>query len=161
MQLNKYILPILAIALSSCSLFKYIHVLLHSVSFDVDTDANLGSHRAFSCHVVIAYTEDMNKQIAGMDAKSYFNNVPKFERDYVDVVQIVKFDLMPGQTLFDQKIDIKSRFRAKGAYVVAKYQGNGNTKATIGKMPVIIVKCKRNGIEILNPISYSKKYNEE
>ena len=102
---------------------------------------------------------DMNKQIAGMDARSYFNNVQKFERDYVDAVQIIKFDLMPGQTIYNKKIDIKSRFRAKGAYVIAKYQGNGNTKASVGKMPVVIVKCRKNGIEVLSAVSYAKKYN--
>ena len=158
---KRLLVLVVAFFASSCELFKYINVLLKNVSFDVDTDANGNDQRAFSCHVVITYTEEMDKQIAGISANVYFNSVQKLERDYKDAVQIIKFDLMPGKSKLNQSIDVTSRFRAKGAYVIARYQNNGNTKANIGHMPIVIVKCKRNGIDVISPIDYAKKYKTE
>jgi hypothetical protein len=130
----------------SCSLIPDTVVWLRSITFIVDPKANNGA--PFVCHVVVPYSKDLKDRLVSMDAKAYFNNIGKFEKEYKDSIEVFRFDLIPGKNQENKKIDIKSYTKAQGAYLFAKYSNAGKFMENIGSSATAIIKCQQHKIEV-------------
>jgi hypothetical protein len=132
--------------MTSCGIIPETVVWLRQVDFEVDPKANNG--KPFTCHVVIAYSKDLYDRLQSMDAKGYFSSADTLEKTYKDSIEIFKFDMIPGRSKTDQKIDVKSRTKAKGAFLYAKYLTPGRFSENVGSSGVIAVKLLQSNMEV-------------
>lgn len=143
MNYLKWHIVILAICflLSGCEyLTKYVY--LQSVAFEVDPEANRGD--AFVCNIVIPYSDDLNNRLKSMDAQTYFTQLEDLKKTYKDSLEIFTYDIIPGKNKLSKKVEPRSRFRAKAAYIFAKYSSPGRYSETIGLYPKLLVHMKRD-----------------
>ena len=133
------------IILSGCEYLEK-HVYLRSVAFEVEPDANNGD--AFVCNITIPYSEDLNQRLKSMDSKTYFTQFDDLKRTYKDSLEIFTYDIIPGKNKLSRKIEPKSRFKAKGAYIFAKYSSQGRYSETIGLYPKLLVQMKKDRMEL-------------
>ena len=118
----------------------------------VDSQAN--KSRSFSCHIAVAYSQDLVDKLAGMaDAKTYFNQVNTLIKTYKDNIQIFKFDLIPGRNKLEQPIKLRSYFKAKGAFIFAKYTTPGKYMENIGLARTLTVLFLPSKMELHSDIS--------
>lgn len=127
-------------------MFPETVVWLKNITFEVDAKANNGT--PFVCHIVVPYSKDLKDRLVSMDSKAYFNNCANLEREYKESIQIFKFDMVPGTNQVAKDIDIKSRTKAMGAYLFAKYGTPGRFMEVINSSPVALVRCLQNNIEV-------------
>lgn len=159
LSLNKVkivILGLVAIAFSACDgIIPNSLVWLKKVDFMVDAQANM--RKSFSCHIAVAYSQDLADKLAGMaDAKAYFSQVNALTRTYKDNIQIFKFDLIPGKNKLAQPIKLRSYFKAKGAFIFAKYTTQGKYMENIGLARTLTVLFLQNKMELHSDISFDK-----
>ncbi len=127
--------------LSGCEYLEK-HVFLKSVAFEVDPDANRGD--AFVCNIVIPYSEDLNNRLKSMDAQTYFTELENLKKTYKDSLEIFSYDIIPGKNKLSKKVEPKSRLKAKGAYIFAKYSSQGKYAEKIGLYPKLLVHMKQD-----------------
>lgn len=113
-------------------------VFVRRVDFEVDPKANKGS--PFVCNIVVPYSSDLVQKLHGMDAPTYFTQLPELRRLYKDKLEIFSYDIIPGKSKVNQKIEPRSRTKAYGAYIFAKYSVNGKFAERLGLNRKIIVK---------------------
>jgi hypothetical protein len=141
------IVVLLPMALVGCGATpKKAEVWIKRINFIANEDANGGS--PFVCHVVITLTPGMKEQILTMDSAAYFNKAEKLEEDRKDVLQIFKFDIIPGRDQLNKRINVKSYMKATGAYVFAKYSAKGNFFGNVGTGTIMTVTFQNNKIKI-------------
>lgn len=130
--------------LSGCELFTALkkYVYLHSVAFEVDYDANSGD--AFVCNIAIPYSDDLNNRLRSMDAQTYFTQLEDLKTTYKDSLEIFTYDIIPGKNKLSKRVEPRSRFKAKGAYIFAKYSSPGRYSETIALYPKLLVQMKRD-----------------
>ena len=131
--------------LSGCEYLEK-HVFLRNVAFEVDPDANNGS--AFVCNIAVPYSEDLNQRLKSMDAQTYFTQLETLKKTYKDSLEIFTYDIIPGKNKLSKKVEPRSRFKAKGAYIFAKYSSPGRYSETIGLYPKLLAKMKRDRMDI-------------
>ncbi|MDR0630520.1 MAG: hypothetical protein LBF70_00580 [Holosporales bacterium] len=144
----------LVLGLSGCGLLPEVYVWLNKVDFEVDPHAN--RRTPFACHIVVAYSRDLKDKLQGMDSRGYFTNIESIEKIYKDSVQIFKFDIIPGKNKLNQKIDIRSRFKAQGAYIFAKYSTPGKFMENVGNSRSLVVRFMPYKMEIVSDMSFDK-----
>jgi hypothetical protein len=130
----------------ACNILPETLVWLTRVDFEVDPKANGG--KPFVCHIVVAYSKDLYDRLQSMDAKGYFSSATSLEKTYKDSIEVIGFDLIPGRNKTDQSIDIKSRTKAKGAFLYAKYLTPGKFAETIGGARSITVRFLQSNMEV-------------
>ena len=113
-------------------------VFVRRIDFEVDPKANKGN--PFVCNVVVPYSPDLVQKLHGMDAQTYFSQLPELRRLYKDKLEIFSYDIIPGKSKVKQKIEPRSRTKAYGAYIFAKYSVNGKFAERLGLNSKIIVK---------------------
>jgi predicted component of type VI protein secretion system len=119
----------IAMALSACSLPERV-VFLNKVDFEVAAEANNG--KAFVCHIVVAYSQDLLNKLQAMDAAGYFSAADTLSRTHKDAIEVHQFDLIPGRNKLGQEISVGSRTKAKGAFLFAKYLQPGKFTENVG-----------------------------
>ncbi len=145
-KLQSYVVFITTcVLLSGCDTLEK-HVYIRNVAFEVDHDANRGS--AFVCNITIPYSEDLNQRLKNMDAQSYFTQLEELKRTYKDSIEIFTYDIIPGKNKTSKKIEPRSRFKAKGAYIFAKYSSPGRYSETIGLYPKLLVHMRQDRMEL-------------
>jgi hypothetical protein len=130
----------------ACDIIPETLVWLNKADFEVDPKANGG--KPFVCHIVIAYSKDLYDRLQSMDAKGYFSSATSLEKTYKDSIEIFKFDLIPGKNKTDQSIDLKSRTKAKGAFLYAKYLTPGKFAENVGGARNITVRLLQSNMEV-------------
>ena len=150
------IFGLVAITFTACDgIIPSSLVWLRKVDFMVDPQANRG--HSFACHIVVGYSQDLADKLAGMaDAKAYFTQVNSLVRTYKDNIQIFKFDLIPGRNRLGQPIKLRSYFKAKGAFIFAKYTTPGKYMENIGLARTLTVLFLPNKMELHSDISFDK-----
>ena len=131
--------------LSGCEYLEK-HVLLRNIAFEVDPDANKGN--AFVCNIAVPYSEDLNQRLKSMDAQTYFTQLEDLKKTYKDSLEIFTYDIIPGKNKLRKRIEPRSRFKAKGAYIFAKYCSPGKYAETIGLYPKLLVQMKKDRMEL-------------
>ena len=145
-QLKRHIVLItMCFLLSGCEYLEK-HVFLRNVAFEVDPDANNGN--AFVCNITVPYSEDLNQRLKSMDAQTYFTQLETLKKTYKDSLEIFTYDIIPGKNKRSKKIEPRSRFKAKGAYIFAKYCSPGKYAETIGLYPKLLVQMKKDRMEL-------------
>ncbi|MDR2459015.1 MAG: hypothetical protein LBD43_02905 [Holosporales bacterium] len=134
----------------ACDMIPETLVWLNKADFEVDPKANGG--KPFVCHIVIAYSKDLYDRLQSMDAKGYFSSATSLEKTYKDSIEIFKFDLIPGRNKTDQSIDLKSRSKAKGAFIYAKYLTPGKFAENVGGARNITVRLLQSNMEVHHDI---------
>lgn len=159
LSLNKLsvTIPGLAVlALVACdSIIPSSLVWLRKVDFMVDALAN--NKQSFTCHITVAYSQDLYDKLSGMASSvAYFNQVESLKKTYKDTIQIFSFDLIPGKNRLDQPIKLRSYVRAKGAFIFAKYTTPGKYKESIGLARTLVVNFLSNKMELYSDMSIDK-----
>ena len=145
-QIKRHVVLItICFLLSGCEYLEK-HVLLRNIAFEVDPDANKGD--AFVCNIAVPYSEDLNQRLKSMDAQTYFTQLEDLKKTYKDSLEIFTYDIIPGKNKLSKKVEPRSRFKAKGAYIFAKYSSPGRYSETIGLYPKLLAKMKRDRMEI-------------
>jgi hypothetical protein len=125
-----------------------IKVFLKEVDFEVDPQANRGG--AFVCHIVVAYSGDLYMRLQGMDSNGYFTNAESLEKTYKDSIEVFRFDMIPGRDKLARPIKVRSRTKASGAFIFAKYSTPGKFMESIGRARKIVVRFKPNKMEVIS-----------
>jgi hypothetical protein len=141
-----FVAVVSSLLLVACSIPKKADVWLKRINLIADEDANGGT--PFVCHVVIALDAAIKEQILALDSASYFNKVEKLETDRKDVLQIFKFDIIPGRDQLNKPIKVKSYSKATGAYLFAKYSAKGNFFGNVGEGVVMTVTFQNSKIKV-------------
>jgi hypothetical protein len=131
-----------------------IHVLLNKIDFEASPQANRGE--AFVCHVVVAYSSDLCDRLQGMDSRGYFTTAESLRKTYKDSIEIFRFDIIPGRNRLNQKINIRSRFKAKGAFIFAKYSASGKFMESVGMSKHLVVRFQPYNMEVISDMSFDK-----
>lgn len=143
---------ITGLLITSCDMIPVVTVWLKKVDFEVDPKANNGT--AFSCHIVIAYSKDLYDKLQNMDSKKYFLNSTSLEKTYKDSIQIFQYDLIPGRNKLDNKINLRSYTKAKGAFIFAKYDSQGKFAENIGMAQNLVVRFLPYKMELHTDINF-------
>ena len=143
---------ITGLLITSCDMIPVVTVWLKNVDFEVDPKANNGT--AFSCHIVIAYSKDLYDKLQNMDSKGYFLNSTSLEKTYKDSIQIFQYDLIPGRNKLDNKINLRSYTKAKGAFIFAKYDSQGKFAENIGMAQNLVVRFLPYKMELHTDINF-------
>ena len=152
-MLRKRYIIALIVFLTACEEIER-HVILRQIDFEVDPQANKGE--AFVCHLVVPYSIDLDQRLRGMDAQTYFTQLTDLQKTYKDTLEIFRYDLIPGKNKLNQKVEPRSRFRAKGAYVFAKYSSPGRFAERIGLYNKILVQFSSHKMELQNDFNLKK-----
>ena len=91
-----------------------------------------------------------------MDSQTYFTQVNDLEKRYKDAVEIFKYDIIPGKNQLSKRIEPKSRTKARGVYLFAKYTGQGNFSENIGLAKKIVVKFQQHKMEVVFDTTFKK-----
>lgn len=145
---------ITGLLITSCDMIPVVTVWLKKVDFEVDPKAN--DDHAFPCHIVIAYSKDLYDKLQNMDSKGYFLNSTSLEKTYKDSIQIFQYDLIPGKNKLDNKINLRSYTKAKGAFIFARYesQPNGKYAENIGMAQNLVVRFLPYKMELHTDINF-------
>lgn len=137
------------------------HIILQKVAFEVDPYANRGE--PFVCHIVISYYDDLNNRLKSMDAQSYFTELEELKKKYKDSLEIFSYDIIPGKNKPSKAIEPRSRSKAKGAYIFARYSSQGKYAETVGRYPKLLVHMKQDRMICRYDLDTSewKKYKEK
>ena len=149
-MLKKFSSLIIIFCLTACQRY----VLLKQIDFEVDPNANNG--QAFACHIVVPYGVDLGDQLKTMDSQSYFTKLSEIEKHYKDSIEIFKYDIIPGKNQISKSIEPKSRTKARGVYLFAKYTGQGNFSENIGLAKKILVQFQQHKMEVQFDTTFKK-----
>ncbi|MDR1333220.1 MAG: hypothetical protein LBJ69_02330 [Holosporales bacterium] len=141
-----WLLATIGLIVAACGILPETLVWLQEVDFEVDPKANNGN--AFSCHIVVACSNDLCMRLQTMDAKGYFQATTSLEKTYKDSIEIFKIDLVPGRDRKGYRVDIKSRTKAKAAFLFAKYLTPGKFMENVGVSNRITVRFLPNKMEV-------------
>jgi hypothetical protein len=147
-KLSLFVSCLAGLLLQGCdTIFPNIRVLLNRADFEVDTKANMG--RPFVCHLVIAYSQDAYNKLSAMTAASYFSGIKKLVKEYRDALEVMQYDIIPGKSIRNIKLQIRDRKNAVAAFLFARYDAPGKFMENVGIYPVLIVKFGTNNFEVL------------
>lgn len=118
------------LALAGCSFFKMPAVWIDTVSLVVDQDANDNS--ATKVDVIIVYHEGLMKKLMELSASDYFRMSDQIRSDNPEMLQIFRWEVAPGQCLFDVPVNIKGSLPV-GGVVFARYLSDGKHRIRLGK----------------------------
>ena len=144
MQQNKSAVIIICsvLFLAGCdTLSKLQNVWLDSVTLVMDQDANNDS--ATSIDLVFFLKQDLMDKVAKMTAFEYYNSVEQLVKDNPKMIQIVRWELAPGQSKLDEKIE-GIEGSPLGAIVFASYTSPGDHRVILGLQHDIIITLKAN-----------------
>jgi hypothetical protein len=141
-----------AMAIGACSIIPERNVYLNRVDFEVAAEANNG--KAFTSHVVVAYSQDLMDKLQSMEAAGYFSVADSLSKTYKDSIEIHQFDLVPGRNKLDQEISVRSRTAAKGAFLFAKYLQPGKFMENVGSSWKITVRFLPYKMEVHQDIDF-------
>ena len=134
MQLNKFnsILSVVCALtfLSSCdTLSKIQNVWVDSVDITVDRDANNDS--ATSIDLVFLFKKELVDEVSKLTSHDYYRRVDQLVRDNPKLIQIVRWELAPGQYLPNEKIKGVEGTPLAGI-IFASYSTPGDHRVILG-----------------------------
>lgn len=144
--------------ISGCSNLER-KVFIKRVDFEVDPKANKGN--PFVCNIVVPYSADLVQKLHGMDAQMYFTQLPELKRLYKDKMEIFSYDIIPGKSKIKQKVEPRSRTKAFGAYIFAKYTVNGKFAERLGLNKKIIVKFEEYKMTIYDGTLKNPQFDDK
>ncbi len=143
---------------SGCSSLER-KVFVRRVDFEVDPKANRGN--PFVCHIAIPYSSDLVVKLHGMDAQTYFTQLSELRRLYKDKLEIFSYDIIPGKSRLKEKIEPRSRTKAFGSYIFAKYTVNGKFAERLGLNKKILVKFEEYKMIIYDGTSKEPQFDDK
>lgn len=159
-QVHNNLLPIIGVAICLCGCSSLERkVFVKRVDFEVDPKANKGN--PFVCHIVVPYSSDLVVKLHGMDAQTYFTQLSELQRLYKDKLEIFSYDIIPGKSRLKEKITPRSRTKAFGAYIFAKYTVNGKFAERLGLNKKILVKFEEYKMTIYDGTSKEPQFDDK
>ncbi len=134
-------------------------VFVKRIDFEVDAKANKGN--PFVCHIAVPYSSDLVVKLHGMDAQTYFTQLSELQRLYKDKLEIFSYDIIPGKSRLKEKVEPRSRTKAFGAYIFAKYTINGKFAERLGLNKKILVKFEEYKMTIYDGTSKEPQFDDK
>lgn len=111
-----------------------------TISLSLDADANLSS--ATSVDLLLVYDVDLLKALVKLKSQDYFASSDQIRRDHPEMVDVVHWELTPGQVITDHPIPLRSD-SPYGALLFADYLTPGTHRLRIGSSDEIHVRLRR------------------
>ncbi|MFN7709806.1 MAG: hypothetical protein ACK5O7_02435 [Holosporales bacterium] len=135
---------LLLIALSGCGILAEPEseppVNVEEISITLDSDANLDT--ATAVDVVIIYRRDVLQALLKMTAAEYFAAADQIKRDYPDVIDVLHWELTPGQRVQNIPLDFRGE-SPSGALVFANYLTPGAHRIRLGRHDTAHIHLKK------------------
>lgn len=164
-SIKSYFGVAVALCLTGCALEEdnnWPEVNLTTVNISLDKNANRDSATAID--VVMVYDRDLTRAILKMRAKDYFASSQQIRRDYPDMVDVIHYELTPGQAIRGVMLPLRSN-PAFSALVFADYATPGTHRIRVGAYPEINIRLRRNDFCIIeqgcDPVHQDKNYDDD
>lgn len=145
------ILMICALLLAGCSstpdpLENEPEPVFEEISIRLDSDANNASATAID--LLLIYDYDLLKTLMKMSSGQYFGSIDQLKSDYPSLIDVVHWELTPGQTIKDHAVPLRSEIPV-GALLFADYSTPGPHRLRIGESESINVRLRRQDFCII------------
>ena len=109
-----------------------------------------------SVDFVVVYDQELLKKLKTMTAKQYFASIDQLRRDNMSMLDVWRWEMIPGQFLGNYTPSFKSS-NAWGGFFFADYQKPGEHRFSVGSAPHICVVLGTETIEAVIPRDDLKK----
>lgn len=138
-------------------------VNLEKISISLDFDANQDS--ATAVDLVFVYDPNLLKALMKMKASDYFASSDQIKRDYPEMVEVMHWELTPGQVAIEHPVTEKSDYPI-AAFLFADYFSPGTHRLRVGSHEEIHVRLKKYDFCIIEQgcgegLKRDKNYAEE
>jgi type VI secretion system protein len=164
-SIKSYSILAVALVFAGCALEEdngWPEVNLTTVNISLDKDANRDSATAID--VLMIYDRDLTRAILKMRAKDYFASSQQIRRDYPDMVDVIHYELTPGQAIRGVVLPLRST-APFAALVFADYATPGTHRIRVGTYPEINVRLRRNDFCIIeqgcDPVQSDRNYDDD
>jgi type VI secretion system protein len=97
--------------------------------------------------LVIAHDDAIFSELMKVTASDYFIRKQQILRDNTGLLEVMTFEVIPGQTLPDIPINI-STVNAKGAVIFANYHTQGDHRFRLGSQQKLLIRMKNLNLEL-------------
>lgn len=147
---NRYYAIFLAFFLSGCNtLSKLQNVWVDTVSISVDEDAN--NRSATAIDLVFFFKKELMDDVAKLSSHDYFKKMEQLVRDNPKIIQIVRWELAPGQSVLGDKIQ-GIQGTPIGAMIFASYTTPGDHRIMLGLERNIQINLKANDLFVIEKV---------
>lgn len=126
------ILVVAMLLLSSCgsdNSLGFAHVFLEKIAIQAVPNANNNS--AIPLDLIITYNDKLAAELAKLPARDYFKNRSQLVRDHGSDIQIMSWEIVPGQKFGTIHVDM-NRANPQAAFFYANYVTPGDHRARVG-----------------------------
>lgn len=124
---------------------------LRRLSFQTHAQVNGGF--GLRIDVVFVYDSDLKKSIGGMGASEYYAAINQLEKDNKTKLRRFRFEMVPGQGLFNYEPVVKDLKKVWGVFIFSDYyNASGNGRIDVGAdQRVVRVVFKEKETAVLDP----------
>ncbi len=133
-----------AITLSGCARLSPT-IWVDSVSIVVDNDANESS--ATMVDIVVVHDQTLLAKLMGLTAQDYFQASEQIRRDNPGLIEIFRWEVVPGQCMFKVPVNIKGSSPV-GGLVFARYIAPGQHRVRLGKDRDLYIYLQRSNFSV-------------
>lgn len=120
-------------------------VWLEQVKFNPSADVN--SNAPVTVDILVFYDAEAMKKVAALTADKYFKQKDQLKKDYGDQIDFFSFDVVPGQKMKDQDINL-SKSSGLAAIAFARYNTPGPHRVAIGPDRIIQLELEKKDFKI-------------
>ncbi len=114
-------------------------IWIDSISITASPDAN--DFSAIPVDIVVIYQKELLEKLSKTPAKDYFKMSKQLLKDYPGMIEIFSWEVVPGQSLFDQPVPMKGA-APEGGFVFVNYIPPGEHRVRLGRTRNIHVQLK-------------------
>jgi type VI secretion system protein len=96
--------------------------------------------------LVIVYDTGLIDRVAALTAHDWFGNRAQMQRDFPNDLQVIGWEVVPGQTLQDQPVD--RRGGARAGFIFANYFSAGDHRLRLGDQSELTVRLLDAGFTV-------------
>lgn len=120
-------------------------VWLEGIKFNVDADVN--GNAPVTVDILVFYDAESMGKVLKLTADNYFQQKEQLKKDYGDQIDFFSFEIVPGQRMADQSIDL-SKSSGLAAVAFGRYSTPGPHRVAIGPDRIIQLNLEKNDFKI-------------
>ena len=94
-------------------------------------DSNANDFSATPVDLVVVYNQELLGKLAQTPANDYFRNSDQLKRDYPGMIESFRWEVVPGQKLFDQSVGMRGS-APLGGFIFANIIAQGEHRVRLG-----------------------------
>ncbi|WP_032112300.1 hypothetical protein [Candidatus Paracaedibacter symbiosus] len=130
---------------ASAAKMEQAKVWLEQVKFNPTPDVN--GNAPITVDILVFYDAEAMGKVAALTADKYFQQKDQLKKDYSDQIDFFSFDVVPGQRMKDQDIEL-SKASGLAAVAFARYSTPGPHRVAIGPDRIIQLDLEKNDFKI-------------